>query len=200
MILRLCRIIWEERDITWPFKSCFQISNPRVTTFEIFDPGVAQCGNTVLQSGTQSHSSHIFIQVQLQFQPPRENGSHSICLNALPVFQVSSLFGFAHTNNFHRILQLFSEQSLFFIHKFLPSAPLSCAGLSKKDQAKPISCECKFWRKWWAAPSSISSKPAVTHSVAHTGTSQSCVFLLFSKPPLPSLCMAGVPVYCPCKK
>lgn len=121
------------------FVSCFQISNPRVTTFEIFDPGVAGCGNTVLQSGTQSHSSHIFIQVQLQFPAPKREHEHFICLTASDFS--SSKFGFLYTNNFPGTMRQFSDQSLFYIHKLLPSAPLSCAGLSRKDQAKPISCE-----------------------------------------------------------
>ena len=139
------------------FVSCFQISNPRVTTFEIFDPGVAGCGNTVLQSGTQSHSSHIFIQVQLQFPVPKRKKKHSICFTELQFFQVSSLFGFTHTNNFPGTMQQFSDQSLFYIHKLLPSAPLSCAGLSRKDQAKPISCE---YRKDQGKPISCEySKP-----------------------------------------
>ena len=136
------------------FVSCFQISNPRVTTFEIFDPGVAGCGNTVLQSGTQSHSSRIFIQSHRNFQSPRENTS-TLFARLLRIF--SSKFGFLYTNNFPGTMQQFSDQSLFYLPKLLPSAPLSCAGLSRKDQAKPISCE---YRKDQGKPISCEySKP-----------------------------------------
>ena len=55
-------------------------SQTPVTTFEIFDPGMAECGNTVSQSGTQSHRSHVFIQSQGNFQSPTENRRHPALL------------------------------------------------------------------------------------------------------------------------
>ena len=167
-----------------------------MTSSETFDPGVAQCGNTVLQSGTQSHTGVIFPQVR--FSPPREN--MSILIISTKTFSHSQTKGqslfFCLTAHCFLSIWSYAEdqlsrklfgQSMFFRSNLL----LCCAGLNKITRGSPISCESAA--NGASTPSSISNKSSVTQ--AHRRLLIVCLPIIYQPPPSTFACL--VSFYCP---
>ena len=166
-----------------------------MTSFETFDPGVVRCGNTVLQSGTQSHTGVIFPLVRISsprenmsiliistktFSHPQTKGHAASFLLDCTLLQISCQIG----ANF---LGSFFGQSMFF----RPNMLLCCAGLNIKYQAAPS--HVNLPPMVCPTPSSISNKPSVTQ--AHRRPLIVCLPIIYQPPPPAFACL--VSFYCP---
>ena len=167
-----------------------------MTSFETFDPGVVRCGNTVLQSGTQSHTGVIFPLVRISstrknmsiFIISKQKGMWPLfCLTA-HCFKFPTQFAATQKED-----QL-SPKHFWSIHVFSSQYATWLCRTEPKTPGSPISCESAASNGVsMSTPSSISSKPSVTQ--AHRRLLIVCLPIIYQPPPPAFACL--VSFYCP---